>query len=119
MFDDKDQHCDEKEGYFDDLGMFGFGDGKSEVFFQRWIVMELEMTGSAITIHLETYISRQAKKITFQSRSTFYIASQQNISHFKAGKHHYHKIEIEEEHQAIVIIDIYLCIMHHLHVYVI
>ena len=51
-------------------------------------------------------ISRQAKKSTFQGRSTFYIASQQNISHFKAGKHHYHKIKIEEEHQAIVIIDI-------------
>ena len=51
--------------------------------------MELEMTSSAITIHLETYISRQV-----------------NISHFKAGKHHYHKIKIEKEHQAIVIIDI-------------
>ena len=72
------------------------------------------MTGSAITIHLETYISRQVnishfkagKNITFQGRSTFYIASQQNISHSKAGKHHYHKIKIEEEHQAIVIIDL-------------
>ena len=49
--------------------------------------MELEMTGSAITIHLETYISRQAKKLhfkagqhfTLQVSKTFLIPRQANI----------------------------------------
>ena len=74
--------------------------------------MVLEMTGSAITIHLETYISRQAKTLYFKAGQHF-IFTYKSAKHFSfQGRQTpfngtiYHKIKIEEEHQVIVIIDI-------------
>ena len=45
------------------------------------------MTGSAITIHLETYISRQVNISHFKAGKKKYISRQVNILHCKSAKH--------------------------------